>query len=185
MKKRLLFLIAALLVIPVIIIRLSPARPASPVMPPAEDMIKGCCSYVIDGDTAYFEIVEDSIPVAHSYRFIGVDTPETVHRNKPVEPYGKEASAFTGKSLLKKWVYIEYDVEKIDAYGRHLCYVWLEDGTLFNLKLLEQGYGKAMAIAPNEKYEAFFMAAQNRANRAGIGIWSVAPATATDGIAGH
>ncbi len=52
---------------------------------------------VIDGDTIQLnngEIV----------RLIGVDTPETKHPQKPVEYYGKEASAFTRKMVEGKYV---------------------------------------------------------------------------------
>jgi len=47
---------------------------------------------VVDGDTIILNGGE-------RVRLIGVDTPETVHPNKPVERYGKEASAF----LQKEW----------------------------------------------------------------------------------
>ena len=43
---------------------------------------------VIDGDTVKI----DYRGKATNVRLIGVDTPETVHPNKPVEAYGKEAS---------------------------------------------------------------------------------------------
>ncbi len=42
-------------------------------------------------------------------RLLGVDTPETVHPNKPVQFYGKEASNFTKESLTGKSVWLEYD----------------------------------------------------------------------------
>ncbi|WP_243149726.1 thermonuclease family protein [Thermaerobacter sp. PB12/4term] len=53
-------------------------------------------------------------------RLIGVDTPETT---KVVEPYGREATAFTRKRLLGKTVYLEKDVSEKDRYGRALRYV--------------------------------------------------------------
>jgi micrococcal nuclease len=46
---------------------------------------------VIDGDTIMLESGE-------RVRLIGVDTPETVHPKKPVEKFGKEASAFTKRT---------------------------------------------------------------------------------------
>ena len=143
-----------------------------PVMPDKESLVRGYCSRVVDGDTAYVEIVDDGIPVAHMYRLIGVDTPETVHPHLPVQPYGHQASAFTTQSLLNQWVYIEYDVQKTDNYKRHLCYAWLEDGSLFNLTLLQNGFGKFLIYPPNVKYSAFFLAAQKEAKNSQRGIWS-------------
>ena len=46
---------------------------------------------VVDGDTLKVEIAGQ----IETVRLIGVDTPETVHPRKPVEYFGKEASAFT------------------------------------------------------------------------------------------
>ena len=44
---------------------------------------------VVNGDTLVVDIAGQEERV----RLIGVDTPETVHPNKPVEYFGKEASA--------------------------------------------------------------------------------------------
>ena len=51
---------------------------------------------IVDGDTIRVRYNGTVEPV----RLIGVDSPETVHPNKPVEFYGVEASNFT-KNLLK------------------------------------------------------------------------------------
>ena len=169
--RKALALTVLLLVLPVF-----SAQAAHPAMPDPDKLVRGYCSRVVDGDTAWIEVVEDAIPVAHTYRLIGVDTPETVHPDKPAQFFGKEASAFTAATLQNKWVYIEYDLEKTDDYKRHLGYVWQEDGTLFNMTLLEQGYGKFMVIAPNVRYSAFFIAAQKEAQKAEAGIWAPAPA---------
>jgi micrococcal nuclease len=73
---------------------------------------------VIDGDTLVLDGGE-------RVRLIGVDTPETVHPNKPVERFGKEASGFTRKMAEGKQVRLEYDAETAghDRYGRTLAYV--------------------------------------------------------------
>ncbi len=52
---------------------------------------------VIDGDTIQLSNGEQ-------VRHIGVDTPETKHPNKPVEYFGKEASAFTKRMVEGKMV---------------------------------------------------------------------------------
>jgi len=60
------------------------------------------CTRVIDGDTI-------ELGNREKVRLIGVDTPETKHPNKPVEYFGKEASAFTKKMVEGKPVRLEYD----------------------------------------------------------------------------
>ena len=91
---------------------------------------------VIDGDTIQLsngEIV----------RLIGVDTPETKHPQKPVEYFGKEASAFTRKMVEGKAVRLEYDQQRKGKYNRTLAYVYLTDGTFLNAEIIKQGYGHA------------------------------------------
>ena len=39
---------------------------------------------------------------SETIRIIGVDTPETVHPSKPVEPFGPEASTFAKNHLENK-----------------------------------------------------------------------------------
>lgn len=126
----------------------------SPPMPDKSDLLEVTCVKVVDGDTAWFE--ESSALVVHKVRFIGVDTPETVHPTKGVEAGGKEASAYTTNALLNKRAWLEYDQDPYDRYGRHLCYVWLEDGSLFNLTLVQSGHAKAKEYPPNTKYQDYF-----------------------------
>jgi micrococcal nuclease len=74
---------------------------------------------IIDGDTVVIE--QNGAPV--KVRLIGVDTPETVHPNRPVEAYGREASRFTTNLLKGEAVYLEHDHQKTDRYGRTLAYL--------------------------------------------------------------
>lgn len=74
---------------------------------------------VVDGDTIYVSLNGREERV----RFIGVDTPEST---REIEPYGKEAFAYTRGRLAGKQVYLELDVGERDKYGRLLAYVWLE-----------------------------------------------------------
>lgn len=141
---------------------------AAPIMP--DDLLEVVCVRVVDGDTAWFEDVDEY--VVHKVRFIGIDTPETVHPDMPEQPFGKEASAFTTATLLGQTAYLEYDIEPHDRYDRHLCYVWLEDGTLFNLALIEQGYATLMTYPPNVKYVDYFVAGQKAAREQRLGLWA-------------
>jgi len=56
-------------------------------------------------------------------RLIGVDTPETVHPSKAVQPYGPEASNYAKKALDGREIWLEFDVKPRDRYGKiaRLC----------------------------------------------------------------
>ena len=95
---------------------------------------------VVDGDTVELSGLGSS-------RLIGVDTPE-VHGG--VECYGREASAFTKKTLAgSPSVRYELGVERRDRYGRPLVYVWLDDGRFLNGLLVSRGYAAPLTIAPS------------------------------------
>ncbi len=66
---------------------------------------------------------------------------------------------------------LEFDVEKRDRYGRTLAYVYLEDGTFVNAKILEEGYGQVMTIPPNVKYSDHFLKLQREARAGNKGLW--------------
>ena len=118
---------------------------------------------VVDGDT----IVVQGIG---SVRLIGVDTPETVHPNRPVEFFGKEASAFTKRMLEGKRVRLEYDQERQDRYGRTLAYVYLTDGTFANAEIIRRGYGHAYTRFPFRHLERFRQL-EREARTSRRGLW--------------
>jgi micrococcal nuclease len=125
-------------------------------------------SRVIDGDTIEISPAIDGI---EDVRLIGVDTPETVDPNTPVQPYGPQASRFTTQQLEDERVQLDFDQEREDQFGRLLAYVHLSDGTLFNETLLRQGYAQLYIVPPNDKYEARFRAAQQEARDVQRGLW--------------
>jgi micrococcal nuclease len=124
-------------------------------------------SRVIDGDT--FEIVNRG--TKERVRLIGVDTPETVKPDSPAEPFGKEASDFTRKMIEGKMVRLEFDVQERDKYGRLLAYVYLEDGTMLNSRLLEEGLASIVTIPPNVRMADTFLKIQRKARQEKKGIW--------------
>ena len=145
---------------------------------------------VVDGDTAIVSFVFDdgSKYTKERVRFLGVNTPETVHPSKPVEFYGKEASNFTKKELTGKTVWLQTDVEVKDRYGRMLAYVWLKEpstkdldneaairANMFNAKLLLDGYAQTMTVQPNSRYSNLFVHFQREAREAKRGLWGKEP----------
>ena len=143
-------------------------------MPDRDALIPAFCERVIDGDTAWFRVVEGGVEVSHKVRFLGIDTPETVHPDLPVQAGGEAASAYVRALLEEQPVWLEYDQQRLDRYGRQLCFVWLADGRLLNLDLVLQGYASVLFIAPNARYRAVFDAAQEMARHEGLGIWAEA-----------
>lgn len=125
------------------------------------------CTRVVDGDTII-------IGNGERVRLIGVDTPETKRPNKPVEYYGKEASAFTKKMVEGKDVRLTYDQQQRDEYGRLLAYVYLMDGTFLNAELIKQGYGNAYTRHPF-KYIDEFRQYEKEARKAKRGLWANKP----------
>lgn len=99
----------------------------------------------IDGDTLVVKIDGNETKV----RLIGVDTPETVDPRKPVQFFGKEASAFTRKLLEGESVTLEYDQQRTDLYGRMLAYAYRAKDRLFvNREIIREGYGHAYVKLP-------------------------------------
>lgn len=119
---------------------------------------------VVDGDTL-------KLSDGHTVRLIGVDTPETVHPTKPVQYFGKEASAFTKRMAQDQTVTLEYDQQRIDKYGRTLAYVYLDDGRMLNAEIIKQGYGFAYTRFPF-KYMEEFREYERQARETGVGLWA-------------
>lgn len=124
---------------------------------------------VVDGDT----VIVDMNGKSETVRMIGVDTPETHHPSKPVQCFGRAATAFTAKLLTNKQVRLEADSSNSnrDRYQRLLRYVYLPDGTLVNLEIVAQGYGFAYTAFPLSKSEEFELAEDN-ARLNNLGLWN-------------
>lgn len=120
---------------------------------------------VVDGDT--FETANGD-----KVRLIGMNTPETVKPDSPVEAYGKEASAYTKKRLSGKTVYLFADAGDKDKYGRLLRYVFIEGETeMFNETLLREGYANTMTVPPNVMFAESFVKIERDARNDGRGLW--------------
>ncbi len=134
---------------------------------------------VVDGDTISLRR-EGSLLTAETVRMIGLDTPETVHPDKDIEYYGVEASGFAKALLDGEEVFLSYDWNSIDKYGRTLAYVWLpisyegqSFNALFNLLAISSGYGHAYtSYVFNDRYMEFFVEAERLARLSSRGLWS-------------
>ncbi|NOU84925.1 nuclease precursor [Paenibacillus sp. LMG 31460] len=151
-------------------------QPAAAPVAEASKYLTAKVTKVVDGDTIDVLIGDKKETV----RFVLVDTPETKHPSKPVEPYGPEASKFTTDMLEGKEVKLEKDVSERDKYGRLLMYVWFDD-KMVNEQLLEKGLARVAIYQPDVKYVDKFREIQKKAQQAGTGIWSIENYAKDDG----
>ncbi len=125
---------------------------------------------IVDGDTIDVEIDGK----AERLRLIGINTPETVDPRRPVECFGKEASAKAVEFLSGEEVELESDPTQSDKdkYGRLLRYVRTKEGFFYNLEIIKRGYAYEYTYDTPYQYQAEFRAAQADAKSQGRGLWA-------------
>jgi len=125
---------------------------------------------VVDGDTLDVRVASGQV---ERVRLVGIDTPESVAPDQPVECHGPEASAALADLLPDgSPVRLERDVEARDRFGRLLAYVFRQpDGLFVNEALAAAGEAEVLSIPPNTAYDATFTAAVQTARAAGAGLW--------------
>lgn len=125
---------------------------------------------VVDGDT--IKVIMNGATT--TIRLIGMDTPETLDPRKVVQCFGREASARAKELLSGKNIRLEADSTQgdLDKYSRPLRYVWLEDGTLYNDKMIREGYAHEYTYDKPCKYQTQFKEAQKEAESNKRGLWA-------------
>jgi len=133
----------------------------------------------VDGDTVDINLNGKIEKV----RMLCVDTPETHHPRLGVQPFGPEASDYT-KKILSVGTKVEIEPGLgggRDKYGRLLAYIYV-NGKMFNEMLLKEGLARVAYIyAPNTQYVDEFYAIQKKAQKRGVGIWSIENYAQEDG----
>ena len=119
---------------------------------------------VVDGDTIEIE-------GGQTVRYIGIDTPETVHPQKTVECFGREASNKNKELVEGKFVRLEKDVSEVDKYGRLLRYVYVDD-VFVNELLVREGFAHASSYPPDVKYQDLLNSVQQEAQSQNRGLWT-------------
>lgn len=158
-----------------------PAAPPAPVEPgpqpaglpaaPSAAAESAVVIRVVDGDT----LVVDRGNGDERVRLVGVDTPETVAPNSPVECFGPEASAYVTDLLAGESVSLDPDPSQADAdrYGRLLRYVWVatDAGEWSSIEVLLLSGGFAEPYRDTHSRKAGFDALGADAMAAGKGLW--------------
>src|SRR6201991_1646107 len=136
--------------------------------PEPSQVLTGVAVRAVDGDTLEVRLDDGDV---ETVRLIGVDTPETVKPDTPVQCFGPQASAFEHRTVEGRRVRLLTGVEPRDFYGRLLAYVWIEGRFLESL-LLRRGYARVLTFHPNDRFAHGFEEIAQKAAKAGKGLWN-------------
>ena len=125
----------------------------------------------IDGDTAIFKINDIEVEID----FYGVDTPESVVPNEPIEFMGEEARKHTCSLLANaETFYLEHDftvlMKDSKKYQKGKAWVFVDD-KLLQESIVENGLGKVAYHDDNYEYSKILLEAQEKAQANFLGIW--------------
>ncbi|PJI48322.1 MAG: nuclease [Pseudomonas sp.] len=125
---------------------------------------------VVDGDTL-------KLADGRSVRLIGVNAPELAHHGR-----SEEAFAVAAQRRLQALVAandgevgLVLGRQAKDRYGRTLAHAYGARGDNLESRLLAEGLGYLVAIAPNTDLTACQQAAERGARSAKLGLWKRAP----------
>jgi len=136
---------------------------------PADRDRVGRVARIVDGDTIVVALAGRTERV----RYIGIDTPESVKPDSPVQCYAHRAAVENARLVARQRVRLVLDVEPRDRFGRLLAYVYrARDGVLVNAALVRGGFARTLTIPPNVRFADRFRALAAQARRAGRGLWS-------------
>jgi endonuclease YncB( thermonuclease family) len=125
---------------------------------------------VVDGDTL-------KLADGRSVRLIGMNATELAHRGRPEEPFAVAAQ----RRLQELVAANDGEVGLVpgrqgkDKYGRTLAHVYDARGNNLESRLLAEGLGYLVAIAPNTDLTACQQAAEREARSARRGLWKKSP----------
>ena len=135
---------------------------------------------VVDGDTIKVEITgrqrgpgagDARVGGEYTVRLIGIDTPESVDPRRPVECFGKEASAATEALLAGEEVLLVKDVSETDRFDRLVRYVYLGE-EMANARLVVNGYAHAYTYPPDVRHSSLFLELEREARDEDRGLWA-------------
>jgi endonuclease YncB( thermonuclease family) len=125
-------------------------------------------AYIYDGDTV-------RLKDGRRIRFIGINTPELGHNDKPVQPLA-QAARTSLTSLLDAndhRLLLQHGKQQYDHYGRALAHAFLENGENIAAQLLLQGLATTLVVPPNTWGEHCYQALENSARAERLGLWAL------------
>jgi micrococcal nuclease len=131
-------------------------------------------THVVDGDTIEVALADGG---NEDVRYIGIDTPETVKPDTPVQCGGPKAHEVNERLVGGRQVTLRFDAERRDVYGRLLAYVYLPGegpggrALFVNGELVRRGLARTLTIPPNDAHAALFSRLATKAGGRGRGLW--------------
>ncbi len=124
---------------------------------------------VVDGDTFIARRNGRSLRV----RLIGINAPESVKPDSPVECFGPESSRLLD-DLLPSGARVQAAYEdggQRDRYGRELWDVWRADGQFLQAMLVERGAAEPRLYRPQHEYADLLAELGDRARTQQVGLY--------------
>jgi micrococcal nuclease len=124
---------------------------------------------VVDGDT----IRVTSGRGVERVRLIGIDASEVDHDGDWDDCWAEEAKAYVTTLIEQRSVWLSFDAECEDNYGRTLAYVHTRPGDegFLQRALLTDGWVSTFAVSPNTTFETLFGNDESEARSADRGLW--------------
>lgn len=140
--------------------------PAQAFCPAPAGLAMASVRQVVDGDT--LRLVD-----GRSVRLIGINAPEIGRRGKRSEALAETARRRLASLVRENGgrVGLHIGREPRDKYGRTLAQVYGRSGDNLSARLLAEGLGYRIAVAPNVGLVACQRQAERRARQAGLGVW--------------
>ncbi len=130
---------------------------------------------VVDGDTLVARIDGSRVRV----RLLGVDAPESVTPDQPVECFGPQAGD-AARRLLPEGARISLETDptqgREDRFGRRLAVVTVDgQGTSVNERLVAGGYARIFRADGRARLLTRLREAERAARREHLGLWGACP----------
>jgi micrococcal nuclease len=141
---------------------------ADDVPEPPADAFRATVERVIDGDTFLARRHGRSSRV----RLIGINAPESVQPEAPVECFGPDAAAAL-RQLLARGTVVRAAYQAggpVDQFGRQLWDVWLDDGRFIQAELVRQGAAEARVYRPHDRHAEVLDRLEEAARADGAGL---------------
>lgn len=151
----------------------APSRPVGGVPAAPPRAFGATVERVVDGDTFIAVRRGERLRV----RLIGVDAPESVQPNAPVECWGPQSSRVLSR-LLPAGTRVRAAYQhggRRDRYDRELWDVWLGDGRFVQAVLVRRGAADAVAYRPQVEHAEVLADLDAAASVAGRGLHGACP----------